>query len=226
MKGKTTRVFDCTGLGGYLSRAAVWMSLPPWIITLVVLGTALRSRVAREAVAWQQQMSEVLDRSLRIMFLLYPSLVRVAFSAFGCYTFEGDLAWMKADPAIACGSQLHHIAQTWAVVLICCYVAGVPILFCVLLFHVFWVQGSAQRRPQGLFTGRGQLDGRKPRQDFVSRGVSFAYKDLKPEFCFWFVLTQVQQAILVGVLQLLRQGSLTQIVRAGVDPETCRSAAG
>ena len=117
-------MFECIGLRGYVPRAIAWMSLPLYVHMLTLLAAALRSRCAKEAISWRLMVERSSESMFRVLFLLYPSLIRVAFSAFDCHTFEGGLSWMKADVAVVCGSVEHQRAIYCAVVMIVVYVAG------------------------------------------------------------------------------------------------------
>ena len=117
-------LFQCIGLDGYLSHAASWMCLPWYLYTLILLAAALRARCAKEPISWRLLVERSADTMFRVLFLLYPSLVRIAFSAFDCHHFDNGQSWMKADVSITCGSAEHQRSIACAGVMIVVYVAG------------------------------------------------------------------------------------------------------
>ena len=64
--------------------------------------------------------------ALRVLFLLYPTLSRIAFSAFGCHDFTGGHAVLQADVSITCNSEVHDSVRLRAGFLIAAYIVGIP----------------------------------------------------------------------------------------------------
>lgn len=117
-------MFQCIGLDGYIARAVSWMCLPLYIYALALMAAALRACCAKEAITWRLLVERTAETMFRALFLLYPTLIRIAFSAFDCHTFKDGPSWMKADVAIRCDSAEHERAKACAGIMIVVYVAG------------------------------------------------------------------------------------------------------
>ena len=118
--------FQCIGLDGYTPRAIAWMCAPLYIYILALLSAALRAHCAKpkEVITLPLLVGRTAATMFRLLFLIYPSLTCVAFSAFDCHTFEDGNSWMRADVTIVCNSAEHQRAMYCAVVMIAVYVAG------------------------------------------------------------------------------------------------------
>ena len=119
-------IFQCIGVDGYLPRAILWICSPLYIYILVLLAAALRAHCVKpkEVVSWSLLAKRTSPTMFRLLFLIYPSLIRFAFSAFDCHAFDDGNSWMKADVVILCNSAEHQRAMYCAGVVIIVYVAG------------------------------------------------------------------------------------------------------
>ena len=201
-------VFQCLGVSGYSARAACWTFLPPYIYMLIICGVALHACIANEPISRQRLMERSAGQIFRVLFLLYPTLIRTGFSPFSCHTFEDGPSWMRADLSVLCHSRKHHRAMNWGRIMIVVYAVGIPLSFTLILARVFRVRVELQH---GWLL---RVRGTRARQDRLSRAVALIYRDYKPACSYWLVVEKFQQMTLVGAMQLVWPGSLTQIALA------------
>ena len=70
---------------------------------------------------------------IKMLFIAYPLVTKVAFDAFSCYKFA-DREFLKADVAIECGTAEHDAARALAWIAIFLYPVGLLMLNAALLF--------------------------------------------------------------------------------------------
>ena len=66
------------------------------------------------------------------IFLYYPRLGTVIFQLFKCQDIDGT-SYLTSDRTITCWGGAHKVAVGWAVLFIFLYLAGIPLVFYVLL---------------------------------------------------------------------------------------------
>ena len=121
-----------------------------------------------------------------------PIVTREAFEAFSCHHFKDGTSWRRADVSIPCNTPEHAQASQLALFVICCYPAGVPILFALLL--------HCARR--AILSGR---------PTSLSTAIAFLHREYRPRRYWWELVEMLRRLLLVGVLVVIRQGSVEQL---------------
>jgi len=210
-----TSTLYCLKVDNYTQRLQLWMVLPIVLVLLIVLLSSTMMFFCDRRVTHSSQQTELqVTRSfllrllraaeratpwiLRVLFLLYPSVTNVAFSAWPCYTFDNGDQWLIADVGIVCGSDDHLVAINWAVAAVVIYPLG--LLFgCALLLLA--ARGAIQRSEQTRLTC----------------AISFLYQEYRHDCYWWEVMEMARRFLLVGLYtRTPPQGSLSQITTAAL----------
>lgn len=69
-----------------------------------------------------------------ILFLIYPSVSKSAFSAFQCKDVGDGTHYLRADLSIDCASPSHIYMMVYAGIMLAIYPFGVPLIYAYLLF--------------------------------------------------------------------------------------------
>ena len=100
----------------------------------------------------------IVGLSMRAMFvllyLLYPDVSSLIFSAFSCTSFDDGTRYLKRHLTSNCDSPTHALWEVYAVVMIFVYPLGVPCLYAAMLW-VYHRQLSRVRRVQELLRRMG-----------------------------------------------------------------------
>jgi hypothetical protein len=203
--------------------------IPLIFIGMVVLGSflyLLRLRsYSRTALLWT-----VLPLTVRVLFLLYPLLANVAFSAFSCYDpLDNDgPSYLIADVEIVCGSTEHATAKASAGVALGIYVFGVFLLKALLLRCVY--TAILNQTPTHLSNAIAFLHGEyEPWASWWELCTSVAAskdrfmrgQQLRSTYHFVSTLClvvlccageMIRRIVLVGVFVLIQRGSLSQLL--------------
>ena len=198
-----TAPFECLGANSYLQRLQVWIFAPLALCFLLcVIGLlynlckhrhrplSLRDRL-RAAVTW------ALPLIVKLMFLLYSTINLRAFEAFRCHDFgEIDGKLLMADVRVECGSAEHDRIVAWA-------------QFAILLYPVGWTATTALL----LFAARRSIVGEQ-RPTALSRSLNFVFSEYENRFFWWEVVEMFRRVLLVGLMSIVLEGSIVQLVIA------------
>ena len=188
-----TTPFECFGAGSYLQRLQFWIFAPLVLsIALFVCGTVLKRGRWRKGMLW------ALPLVIKLMFLLYTTVNLRAFEAFRCYDFGVDGRWLMADVKVACESPEHETIKGWA-------------WLAIFLYPIGWTTTTALL----LFIERKSILGRQ-KPTALSRALSFVYSEFEPAFFWWEVLEMARRFLLVGLMSIVLQGSIVQLVIAAL----------
>jgi hypothetical protein len=192
---------ECLGHGDFLSRLQFWMAVPPAAVILVVLLSACaecRNGLPMSTRHTLPFVGRVIEYStpwaLRIMFLSYPTVTNVAFSAFSCYEFETGDSWLISDVSIRCNSHYHtNVVAAWALAAVAIYPLGL-VLVCAMLLVL---------SQKAVRTG-------EPTR--LSTAIAFLHNEYRT-MCFWWELMEMlRRFVLLGLLAFYpTHGSLAQI---------------
>ena len=186
-----TAPFECLGASSYLSRLQFWIFAPLLLAgSLVAIGVLTHRRDWRRGALW------ALPLIFKLMFILYTTVNLRAFEAFRCFDFGVDGRWLMADVQVACDSPEHATIIGWA-------------WLAVLLYPIGWTATTAVL----LAVARKAITG-KARETALSRALSFVYGEYAPEFFWWEVLEMVRRFLLAGLMSIVNEGSVVQIVLA------------
>ena len=168
-----TPVLTCVGLHGFVQRLRFWMLTPPVLVGIIFLGS-LSTLAWKAGSSVNHAIAEVaLPLTLRLLFVLFPSISNVAFEAFSCYEFEGGSSYLIADVSIECHSEEYRSQVrplAWAAIAI--YAFGLVALNAVLLF-----------------CARTAILSRQPTR--LSLAIQFLHKEYEP-WAFWWELVEAR----------------------------------
>ena len=198
----------CLGGDGYASQLLAYILAPLVPVALVILVYA--ARASREgpntvqpagcaALIWRcaDGIGDVLIRSapfaLRIAFFAYPFVSRKAFAVFSCHDFGVEVGkWLVADVGLQCGSPEHESAKHLALFGICLYPVGLLLMNAALLF-------CARRSI------------RRGLPSMLADAIAFLHHEFQPQFFWWELCEMVRRFFLVGVMVVVKPGSLGQL---------------
>ena len=185
----------CVGLGGYVPKLWFWVLVPFLLAALILVGAlfylAIVKRV-RLANLPSRLLGLALPPVIKLLFLAYPYVSNVAFSAWPCYDFE-ESRWLIVDVAIQCGSPAHDQALASAWIAVALY----PFAQLVGFFLLLWFSRDAIKtnRPTKL-----------------SLATKFLWRDYEPQFYWWEIVEMTRRVVLIGLMVTIQQGTLLQIV--------------
>ena len=176
---------QCAGFHGYLAKLVFWMVVPLVLllaVPLVHISVALwRSRHATMgddphvyvAFDGKELTAKSLPTCLKLIFLCYPAVSTVAFSAFDCVDFGADGKYLRADFQIPCndGDEYQRVKAV-AVLAISIFSIGVPVGYAVLLF------GSRHAI-------------RRERPTPITQALGFLHQDYHKHFYAWEVRASI-----------------------------------
>jgi hypothetical protein len=199
--GSVGDLLTCAGLGGYLALLLFWFFLPLALSTLILASHAVQLAHQRR-LALRTVLETSLPLLLRLLFVLYPIVTRVAFGAFACYTFD-EGSYLVADVSVQCSAPSSGSAQpasyariyAWAWAAIVVYPFGLLVLVAALLFASRHAIYNGDPTP-------------------LSDATAFLHREYDPPFFWWEILEMVRRLVLVGLMILYRRGSITQLVFA------------
>ena len=110
---------DCLGHLQYRSKLLLFTMMP--------IAVATGSAVA--AYALPKYRTVILDLTFLMVFLLYPGVSSVIFSAFACKQFDDGTEWLSVDMSVNCATSHHQTTMGLAFLMILLYPVGVPLLY-------------------------------------------------------------------------------------------------
>jgi len=180
-------LLECFGMGGYISRLAVYMVMPATLSLLILLVGVV---YLRRSFSWVSLLELTGPSLMQLFFFVYPIVTRLAFGAFSCYEFE-EGQWLKEDVSIRCFSDRHRSAQLLASLAIVIYPIGLLLLNSSLLFFARHAILHGHHTP-------------------LSRAIAFLYRDYEVHMFWWEAVEMVRRFVLVG-LMVLMQGTMVQL---------------
>ena len=165
---------ECIGLNGYFWKILFWTLLPAFLIACIVAGAALWLLARRREVGPitpAKLLATAAPLSQRLLFLIYPTVTRIAFQAFSWHHFSDGTSWLRVDVNIQQGSPEAASAASLALVAILLYPVGTFILF-----------GSL------LFLSRHAIQKNRPSR--LSTAITFLHGEYETGF-FWWELVEV-----------------------------------
>ena len=195
--GLAATPLECVGLAGYTTRMLFWIVMPLALIFLILLATSVWLRFRRHQVTCSSVLLAAAPLVLQTLFVIYPIVSRIAFSAFSFYEFKDGSSFLRADVDIKLGSAEHTRAMNVAILGIVLYPVGMPVFFGVLLWCAREAIVSGQPTP-------------------LSSATRFLHGDYKALFFWWELAEMLRRFLLLGVLGMVKQGSLEQIAYGGL----------
>lgn len=207
--------FWCVGLDSHLKRLQFWMAFPLVLLGLVLLATLTDSFVSQ--VCWghartfkpPKLTTTTTMRMLKLLYLIYPSVTKVAFDSFSCITFVDDnVSWLAADLSVSCDSPAYDAVTRWGWAAVIIYPVGMIVLNAVLLFLA---HAPCTERSRG-------HHGSRRRTKFVQATTEFLTHDYTQQQWWWELAEMFRRLMLVGLLGLdnaaFPRGSVHQVMFA------------
>ena len=140
---------------------------------------------------------------LVFMSIVLPGISSIIFATFSCTdvdseTADGSEVYMTVDYSISCYSDRYYFAFSWALVMAAVYPIGVPCYYFYLL-----------RQHKDAIMKR---DITASITDKRLEGIKFLYEVYCPCYWYWEVVEMLFRLSMTGLLVLLNQGSILQIV--------------
>eukprot|EP01048_Picozoa_sp_COSAG05_P005948 COSAG05_NODE_368_length_10734_cov_4.853315_3_plen_1041_part_00 len=219
---------DCVGLGGFVATWVLRCCVLPCFLCLVVLLLYFYDSCGPDS-AHAGQTSR--QRLFFCMFLVYPSISNVAFSAFLCRPYSPGSSVLVSDDRLRCeGHEISDVLQPLSIAVILFVAVGLPILFAVViifkakqhaksfqnLFAASTVNDSASQSLQD-FQRAVDTDTSAAAAVLVHRDVTclneyaFMIESYRPDVTYWESLDMIRKLSLVGVVVLVGRGSVAQI---------------
>ena len=140
-----------------------------------------------------------------MLFLLYPIVTNTAFEAFSCYDFDDrEHRYLVADTSIECTNfnflpsgqgKDHDTIKVVAMIAVFVYPFGLIVTNGVLLM--------AARK--AILSGKPST---------LSRATSFLHREYEKPFFWWELMEMVKRFFLVGIMVIVKRGTVTQLVVA------------
>ena len=196
---------DCMGLAGFDKKLLFWFVSPLAIVVGIYLVALLTHRaldVRRAARATRRPLflrafHDALPLVVRLLFLAYPVVTTMAFEAFPVHDFAQDgVTYLVVDVRVDVPSAAYDTIFGYAWMAIGVYPVGVLLLNAALLFKARKsISGAAPHTP-------------------LSRAIAFLYKDFHVHVFWWELMEMLRRFLLVGLLGIVRTGSIEQLVAA------------
>jgi len=191
----------CFGLGGYFIRLISWMTLAPIVSILICVGLFISLKVKR-ALTCDAFGERAVFMLVRLLFLFYPIITSIAFEAFACYIFNDPREpevqkWLITDVKIDCTAEEYDSVTLVATLAVIIYPIGFMCLIAVLLLCC---------RATILFPKE-----RRKTKPWLAKGLSFLYREYRPECYYWEVMEMLRRFLLVGYAIVVQPGSIFQL---------------
>jgi hypothetical protein len=186
-------MLTCMGFDGYLARLVFWMTLPLALGGAIIVGVAAKL-VCKCRCSLRALRNGAAPLLVRMVFVLYPLIVNVAFEVFSCYSaLDGGVRYLIADISVECETEEHDtvLALAWGAISV--YAFGLLALNAMLLY-----------------CARTAI--RTKRSTALSEAISFLYCEYKPFVYYWECCEMLRRLCLVGVFVLIKRGSILQLV--------------
>eukprot|EP00003_Mantamonas_plastica_P005457 TRINITY_DN1438_c0_g2_i1.p1 TRINITY_DN1438_c0_g2~~TRINITY_DN1438_c0_g2_i1.p1 ORF type:complete len:2790 (-),score=923.47 TRINITY_DN1438_c0_g2_i1:15-8384(-) len=121
-------------------------------------------------------------------FLAHPIITKNSFQMFNCVDFDG-FKFVAEDLSVSCDTAEHQFWTAMAVIMVCLYCTGVPVLAVVLLYR-----------------NRHQLHTKK-----VQDRYRFLYDGYKTTRFYWEAVVMIRKVLIVMVIVFYREKPLTQL---------------
>jgi hypothetical protein len=235
---EVTTLLTCVGLTGFAASLRFWMAMPAVLVLFVCAiytaailihrlrssredgirernsGTSLGSgrltglqegrqfSPAERYPLLKRVFQITLPLVLRLLFFIYPVVTNVAFDAFHCYSFQDGDGWLAADVSVVCHREgvetdEYRAIQGMAWVVVALYPCGLIAINGAFLLAAREAIHSGHHTP-------------------LSRATRFLYSDYSP-LCFWWELAEMmRRLVLVGIMNVVQRGSVTQLLVACV----------
>lgn len=205
--GNVNSVLACLGIYGFFWQLVFWTVLPLALVLLTVIGSVICLACTRRLLYRRALLKSALPLITRMLFLLYPVVTNVAFQAFSCHEFDdGARAVLIADISIECNTPVpfgdlssssrsveHDEIMLLAAVAVCVYPIGLLLLNGAFLCVAHKAILSDKGTPLSLAT-------------------RFLYREYQKPFFWWELVEMFRRLFLVGIMVIVRRGSLTQLV--------------
>lgn len=183
---------ECAGLEGYTSRLVFFMVWPYAVVLFLLVASFAFSALRCKGCSLADSVASVAPYALELLFLSYPIITREAFEAWPCHEFANGERWLRADVGIPCDTTEHQNAKSVAIIAIAIYPVLQLVVFTLLLA-----------------LARGAIVSGRPTR--LSTAIAFLHREYKPETMWWELMEMLRRFILVGVLVVVRQGSIEQL---------------
>lgn len=135
-----------------------------------------------------------LSAGLFILFFVYSSVSFTIFQTFVCDDLDDGNAYLRADYSLTCSTAKHDAYRTYAIIMVCVYPVGIPMLF------AWWLARNRQQLTKPNREGIAHL------QQF--RNLWAAYK---PSCYYYEVVECVRRIVLTGAAVFVFPNSADQI---------------
>eukprot|EP01043_Picozoa_sp_COSAG02_P060898 COSAG02_NODE_8058_length_2728_cov_3.738684_2_plen_740_part_00 len=216
-------IFDseCTGFDGFLAQWKLKVIVLPCSAALLVAGAYAFLHSENGAPHATQQAKSY---GFGFVFLLYPSICNTAFAAFECRELvKGqEPRILEADDRLLCGSVEMQIVQSLSMAVIAVVALGVPLLFTLLLVQHARAYKSTRPELNAAVAARLAVEFKVDANiaDYIVRDVtamgqsfSFLLDAYTFECYYWETLDLLRKLLLVGLVLLVRRGSVAQNVK-------------
>ena len=127
---------DCFGLRGFRNK---WIQLV--IMQPVVFGTIVGLMFIKQKRAGEKgAKSQALDSFFFVMFICYPALCQICFSAWQCTLSlfpDQEYTILQADDRVSCENPSHDILQYLSVAIIIVIGFGVPVGCAIIIYRAY-----------------------------------------------------------------------------------------
>ena len=209
---------ECEGLDGFATQWTLKVIVLPSVAGSVVTGAYLWLH-SQQGAAYAAQQAK--SYGYGFIFLLYPSICNTAFAAFECRELIVDQQpqILEVDDRVLCDDDEMQILQKLSLIVIIVVAIGVPVLFSVLLVRnarKYQLTNSvlndavAARLAQEFEVDPKVAD--YILRDVTAMGQSFGFlMDAYTFECYyWETLDLLRKLMLVGLVLLVRRGSVAQ----------------
>ena len=184
----------CLGSTSYVDILQFWMVMPVVLVGFVVVIALMVLLVKRRRCTGDSLLGLALPWVLRLLFLVYPVVTKIAFDAFPCHEFAGGEQFLKADVAVECTSAYYKedvLGLAWAAIYI--YPVGLVVLNALLL-------GCARKAIMN------------KRPTTLSEATAFLHKEYEPHVFWWELVEMLRRFVLIGLMIVVFEGRMLQLI--------------
>eukprot|EP01047_Picozoa_sp_COSAG01_P056419 COSAG01_NODE_6395_length_3693_cov_2.142181_5_plen_571_part_01 len=222
---------ECANLGGFEAGWVFRVVLLPCVLSvLALLHCVFVAKTRKAAFDTKLELGKQMRSNLFfVIFFVYPTVCNEAFSTFNCVSLDTatngsltDLSVLSTDDRVFC--QDLHVWHFLSAIVIVGFGCGVPIAFGGLLVRKArqYTVASNTDNGTGVLVERiaRELDMKPAALQYMLRDLAlgsdlgFLLDAYKPQYLFWESCDILRKLALVGLVVVLGQGSIDQIMFA------------
>eukprot|EP01047_Picozoa_sp_COSAG01_P020513 COSAG01_NODE_1169_length_11408_cov_35.108056_3_plen_2198_part_00 len=210
---------ECFGIQGFTSRWLLRVVGLPAVMSVLVLLVYVFERFVNKS---KDAALNAKGYAMFTVFFCYPTICVISFASFICKKMSPDDSVLELDDGVICEDPDHRVLQGLSVAVIVVIAVGIPTMLLIYLLNTTAKYNQDLKTKNAAIAKRMsiELDVDTETAEYVIRDVtigrslSFVMDAYQPQYLFWEVVDMFRKLALVGIVLIVRRGSIAQLAAA------------